>query len=303
MTTSPEPNPAMIGGVPSAPLVFLPKPAKLFSDRATRLEVLAKDHPAAPFLTFMAALARLQARLVQDLPPVDPVPADRADLARASRMPPIDRNPLAEDAALHGVLDAVLTAAADLDMPEAARLALSAVTAAGREDRVWLLSNALSGEIPEDSIAPHMFAVAATQVHLARLAATLDAVKLVPIRTGICPGCGGRPATSMVTGAPGLENVRYAHCAHCAMQWNEVRVKCLCCGSNAAISYRSAGDEDAVIKAEVCSDCDRWVKILYQSRNPSLDAVADDLGSLGLDLMMKDTRFRRGGANPYLAGY
>ncbi|MDO5705774.1 MAG: formate dehydrogenase accessory protein FdhE [Paracoccus sp. (in: a-proteobacteria)] len=302
MTDTIEPNPAMIGGVPQAPLVFLPKPARLFIDRAKRLEFLAKDHPAAAFLIFVAALSRVQARLVDDLPAPNPIPADRADLARASRMPPIDRPALAGDATLNATLDAILTGCADLDMPEASRLALSAVTAAGEDDRKWLLGNALAGTIPEDSIAPHLFAVAAVQVHLARLAGSLDGAKLVPISTGVCPACGGRPATSLVTGAPGIENVRYASCAHCATQWNEVRVKCLCCGSTKGISYRAAGDENAVIKAECCSECNGWLKILYQSRNPTLDPVADDLGSLGLDMMMKDSPFQRAGANPFLAG-
>ncbi|NLB58290.1 MAG: formate dehydrogenase accessory protein FdhE, partial [Gammaproteobacteria bacterium] len=45
------------------------------------------------------------------------------------------------------------------------------------------------------------------------------------------------------------------------------------------------------------------VKILYQVKNASLDPVADDVGSLGLDVLMKDTEFTRGGFNPYLVGY
>lgn len=138
------------------------------------------------------------------------------------------------------------------------------------------------------------------QIHLARLAATLDAEALVPVHVGICPACGGRPATSSVMGAQGIENVRYAACAGCATQ---VRVKCLCCGSTKGISYRSVGTADATVKAEVCSDCSSWVKIFYQVRNPSLDPVADDVGSLGLDLLMKETPFRRGGFSPYLVGY
>ncbi|MDO5613098.1 MAG: formate dehydrogenase accessory protein FdhE [Paracoccus sp. (in: a-proteobacteria)] len=303
MNDTTEPNPAMIGGVPQAPLVFLPNPARLFSDRAKRLEFLAKDHPAADFLRFIAALSTVQARLVGDLPAPAPIAADWADTARAARMPPIDRPALAGDAGLMATLDALLAAAADLDMPEPARLALSAVTAAGPDDRQWLLGNALASTIPDDAIAPHLFAIAAAQVHLARLAASLDAAKLVPVSTGVCPSCGGRPASSVVTGTPGIENVRYACCAQCATQWNEVRVKCLCCGSTGGISYRSAGDENSVIRAECCTECDQWLKILYQSRNPTLDPIADDLGSLGLDVMMKDTRFARAGANPFLAGY
>jgi len=87
----------------------------------------------------------------------------------------------------------------------------------------------------------------------------------------------------------GIENVRYAACAGCAIRWNEVRVKCLCCGSTQGISYRSVETVDATVKAEVCRECKSWVKIFYQVKNPSLDPVADDVGSPGLDILMKDT--------------
>lgn len=304
MNNSLQPDPTVIGGVPKAPLAFLPDPVAVFEKRAGRFAFLA-DHGGnlAPYLRFLGDLTALQARLARDLPALAPVPADRIRIARESRMPPIDRAALATDEGMHATLDRFLAEAAALDMPEPARLALSAVTAAGIADRHWLLDNILSDRIPEDSAAPHLFVGAAVQVHLARLAATLDAANLVKIRTGTCPTCGGRPATSSVMGAAGIESTRYATCGCCATQWNEVRVVCLCCGSNAAISYRSAETDEATVKAEVCGDCNNWVKILYQVKNASLDPIADDVSSLGLDMLMKDTDFRRGGFNPFIAGY
>lgn len=304
MTTTLKPDPSVIGGVPVAPLAFLPDPARVFDKRAGRFAFLA-DHGGnlAPYLRFMADLTALQARLARELPAVAPIPPDRIELARSSRVPPIDRAALATDEALHATLDRFLAEAAALDMPEPARLALSAVTAAGLADRHWLLDNILSDRIPEDSAAPHLFVGAAVQLHLARLAATLDPAKLVKIRTGTCPACGGKPATSSVMGTAGIESTRYATCGCCATQWNEVRVVCLCCGSNAAISYRSVETENATVKAELCGDCGSWVKILYQNKNASLDPIADDVSSLGLDMLMKDTGFRRGGFNPFIAGY
>lgn len=304
MNTTLKPDPTVIGGVPQAPLAFLPDAQAMFGARAARLRFLA-DHGSnlAPYLRFLADLTDLQARLAADLPAPAPVPAARVELARASRMPPIDRAALALDESLHATLDRVLAEAADLQMPEPARLALAAVTAASVADRHWLLENVLSDQIPDDSAAPHLFVAVAVQLHLARLAASLDAGQLVKIRTGTCPACGGRPATSSVMGAAGIESTRYACCGSCATRWNEVRVTCLCCGSNAAISYRSAETGEATVKAEVCGDCNSWVKILYQVKNASLDPVADDVASLGLDMLMKDTPFQRGGFNPFIAGY
>ncbi|MCO5146063.1 MAG: formate dehydrogenase accessory protein FdhE [Aquamicrobium sp.] len=298
-----QPDPSLIGGVPEAPLAFLPDPVGLFQTRKKRFAFLAETSELAPYLTFLAGLSALQARLAVTLPPVTPPSSERLRIAAAGALPPIDRAALADDPALSATLAALCEGAAALAMPEPARLALSAVQAANEADRRWLLGNILADVVPQDSIAPHLFAAAAVQVHLARLAATLDAGKLVPVGVGVCPACGGRPVTSSVMSAPGIESVRYAACACCATQWNEVRVKCLACGSTKGISYRSAETHDATVKAETCRECSSWVKIFYRVKNPSLDPVADDVGSLGLDMLMKDTGFRRAGFNPFLVGY
>ncbi len=298
-----QPDPSLIGGVPEAPLALLPDPVGLFQTRKKRFAFLAETSELAPYLTFLAELSALQARLAVTLPPVTPPSPERLRTAAAGAMPPIDRAALADDPALAGTLSVLCEGAAALAMPEPARLALSAVEAAGEADRRWLLGNILADVVPQDSIAPHLFAAAAVQVHLARLAATLDAARLVPVGVGVCPACGGRPVTSSVMSAPGIESVRYAACACCATQWNEVRVKCLACGSTKGISYRSAETHDAAVKAETCRECTSWVKIFYRVKNPSLDPVADDVASLGLDMLMKDTGFRRAGFNPFLVGY
>ena len=304
MSATLQPDPSMIGGVPKAPFAFLPEPVKLFQTRARRFAFLAESSRLAPYLTFLGKLSSLQARLAATLPPAGPVVADAVRVAAAGAMPPIDRARLAADPLLGETLTALCDGAREIDMPEPARLALDAVSAADEDDRLWLIGNILADAIPEDSAAAHLFAGAAVQVHLARLvAATLDADTLVPVRTGVCPACGGRPVTSSITGTMGIENLRYATCASCATRWNEVRIKCLCCGSTKGVSYRSVETVDATVKAEICSECNHWVKILHEVKNPTLDAVADDVGSLGLDVLMKETGIVRGGVNIYLAGY
>ncbi|MEH6788249.1 MAG: formate dehydrogenase accessory protein FdhE [Paracoccus sp. (in: a-proteobacteria)] len=304
MTATTQPDPSVIGGVPTPPLAFLPDPDRLFATRAQRFAFLAEHDPRlGPYLSFLAELTGLQARLIDELPAPEPIRSAAIQQARTHRMPPIDRGDLATDEMLHETLMTLCDQAQPIPMPEPAKLALQAVLASDLADRHWLLENILADRIPEDAAAPHLFAAAAVQVHMARLAATLDAKALVPIRTGICPACGGRPATSTVMAAQGIENLRYATCACCATRWNEVRIKCLCCGSNKAISYRAAESDEAAVRAEVCSECRSWVKIFYLARNHSLDAIADDVGSLGLDLLMKETDFSRGGINHYLAGY
>lgn len=163
--------------------------------------------------------------------------------------------------------------------------------------------NLAGDQIPADATAPHLFAAAAFQLHLTRLAATLPAAGVTPLATGHCPACGGKPVTSSVIANETIENVRYCTCASCATQWNEVRIKCMGCGSTKGIAYRSVETHEATVKAECCTECRSWLKILYQTKNPSLDPVADDVGSLGLDLMMRDTGLTRGGFHPFLAGF
>lgn len=299
----PQPDPSLIGGVPKPPLALLPDPVSLFQVRARRFAFLADSNELAPYLRFLAELSRLQARLAATLPAAATIPAEAAARAAQAGMPPIDRQTLLDDPGLATALQALLDGAAALEMPDAARTALEAVFSTDARDRRWLLGNVLADDIPADSAAPHLFAAAAVQVHLSRLAARLDADALVPVAVGVCPACGGRPCTSSVMGQQGIENVRYASCAGCATQWNEVRVKCLCCGTNKGLSYRSVDTGEATVKAETCRECGAWLKIFYQLKNPSLDPVADDVGSLGLDILMKDAGVRRGGFNPFLVGW
>ena len=298
-----QPDPMLIGGVPEPPLALLPDPGAGVQGRARRFAFLAQNHELAPYLGLLAELSRLQARLAATLPSLGPVSPAVAVRAAQAHMPPIDRPALVEDSGLAATLQALLDGAIGLEMPDAARAALDAVLLADVADRRWLLGNVLSDDIPVDSAAPHLFVAAAVQVHLARLAAGLGAGAVVPVAVGACPACGGRPVTSSVMGMQGIENVRYACCAGCATQWNEVRVKCLCCGSTRGLSYRSVGTDEATVKAEACRECNAWVKIFYKVKNESLDPVADDVGSLGLDILMKDAGVRHGGFNPYLVGY
>ncbi len=301
-----QPDPSMIGGISKAPFALMPNPARFFKERATRFEVLAATSNLAPYLKFLADIVHIQADLVSELPPVAPVDAEQVARARDGAMPPIDRSAMIQSDEYRKTVRLFLDRAQALDMPAAAAEALGAVRAADDETIAWMAGNVIADALPVEGLAHHLFLVAATQVHAARLAALLDGKALVPVSVGVCPGCGGKPAGSMVIGVQGAEGARYACCSCCATMWNEVRVKCLGCGSTKGVGYRSVeveGSEEAVIKAEICDNCNSWSKILYQNMNPTLEMIADDVASLGLDLLMKETDYRRVGFNPFLIGY
>ena len=45
------------------------------------------------------------------------------------------------------------------------------------------------------------------------------------------------------------------------------------------------------------------MKILYQAKEPQVDPIADDVASLGLDMLVRETGVRRAGVNIFLSGY
>jgi FdhE protein len=305
MPTAPEiaPDPSKIGVIGQAPLALLPDPVALFTRRAKRLAFLAESSRLGPYLRFLSDLVSLQARLAARLPAIEPVPVERVERARAAGMPPIEAGALAACPILAATITALLDAATEIAQPEAARAALEDARGRGTEAQSRMVENLLAATVPVEEAAAHLYVAAGLQIHAARLAATLPAARLVPVGAGVCPCCGGRPATSIVTTLPKIEGVRYAACATCGTLWNEVRVKCLACGSTKGISYRGLGEGDTFIKAEVCDICQSWVKILYQTRDPALEAIADDVGGLGLDALMAETHWRRAGFDPFLIGY
>jgi FdhE protein len=140
-------------------------------------------------------------------------------------------------------------------------------------------------------------------VHFAWLAAGLGADRLQQIEGGVCPTCGGPPVASAIVGWPRSHGARYAACSLCGTLWHVVRVKCLVCGSTEGVRYQEIDGGPGLIKAETCDACRSYVKILHQHSDPDLDPVADDVASLGLDLLMRAGPYRRAGYNPFLLGY
>ncbi len=108
---------------------------------------------------------------------------------------------------------------------------------------------------------------------------------------------------SLVVGWTRPEGVRYCACSLCGTLWNYVRAKCTLCAATADISLRSIPGDDGMVKAECCAACRGYVKVLYQQQRPELEPVADDVATLGLDLLVREEGFRRGAVNPFLTGY
>jgi FdhE protein len=299
-----SPDPAAIGDVSAPPFSVLPDPSRLFAVRAARLRALAGGHALAPYLGFLAGLAEAQHAILTELP--EPLRPDAEAIARGRefQMPPLDRSRVAADPALAATFDRLFELARGIEQPKPAADALARVTGASPAGRETMARSVLAEALPVETLAGHVYVAAGLQVHFARLAGGLEAARLVPVGDGrLCPACGGAPSSSMVVGWPGAHGARFCNCFLCGTLWNVVRIKCVLCGSTEGISYQEVAGEPGTVKAETCDKCHGWVKILQQHKDPAIEPIAGDVASLGLDLLMREGAYRRGGFNPFLAGY
>lgn len=296
-------DPSKVGNIAKPPFVRLPDPERLFIDRAARFRQLAAGHDLGPYLSFLAELAELQANIQRDLAEPELPSQELLERAAQYEMPPLHRGSFTPDKSFNALFDRLTSTALSLDMPPPAAEALARLRAADAEMRVGIVGNVLTDAMPADSVAEHAITAAALQVHFARLAAQLDPSTLKSVGDGVCPTCGGTPSSSLIVGWNGAHGTRFCSCSLCGTLWNYIRAKCTLCGSTKEIVFEAIDGEAGDIKAEVCNGCHGYVKVFYQLDNPNLDPIADDVASLGLDLLLSERDFRRGAVNPFLIGY
>lgn len=300
MSASPPPDPSAIGRIVPAPFVVLPDAGSLFENRAARFEALASDHPLGAYLLFLAALSRAQHSLVATLPRPQPPPPERITRSHDAAMPPLDAEEIARDPATHEAVRRFFADAAAIPMPEPAQEALASAGALSDLALTDSLRGLFAGEPEALGAGVQAFVAGGLQSVTALAASTLDPRSLVDVGPGLCPSCGGRPVASLIAAWQGAESSRYCACSICATLWNVVRVKCSHCGSTEGISYKHLQEAGEGVKAECCDKCGTYTKVLYQSADPRIDPVADDVASMGLDITMKDEPFARAAFNPFM---
>ena len=96
--------------------------------------------------------------------------------------------------------------------------------------------------------------------------------------------------------------LRYLTCSLCNAQWHAVRIKCVFCDTTKGIAYYGIEGGSAAIKAESCDSCEGYLKILYMEKDPNVDALADDVASVALDILMAESGITRNGVNFFLLG-
>jgi FdhE protein len=291
-----------IGAEAEPPFAVLPDPSTLFLNRSKRLRELAPGHILEAYLNFAADVTAAQHEIQAGLPEAAlPAPKD-ISLALSLGIAPLSRSALEPGEAGEVAVMRLLGRLGAANVPAETGAAIASLAAVSSETLRQLMGAALA-DTPAENIAERVLILAGLQVHFTRLAAQLGGVDLQPADDGFCPVCGSAPMTSSVVGWPNAHNTRFCTCSLCATMWHVVRIKCVLCSSTEGIGYRLIEGGPEAVKAETCDNCGRYVKILYQVKDPALDSFADDIASLALDLLLAGEGWDRGGQNPFLLGY
>ena len=259
----------------------------------------------AAWLRFLAHLARAQADAATSRVTAAAIPAEDVERAVAAGMPPLAADSHRRDAVWRDRLSTILRALQGVALPEPARAAIERLGEQAGEGRgtgsEQLADAYLAGSVPTAQAAEAVYVAAALQVYFAQLAASFSpgALALLPQR-GRCPVCGSAPVAGIVTAAGKLPGLRYLHCGLCATAWNHVRAACVNCGNSRTIALHEIEGGNGAVKAETCSACRGYAKMLYQAQDMQVEPMADDLASLGLDLLLADAGWSRHTPNPLI---
>lgn len=283
------------------PFLRLPETSALFTQRARRLQQLAPGHPLESYLTFIGKVAEAQQAVLATLPAPALPDAAQLALAREHGLPPLSvyslpRSTLWQDA-LRGIIDHIAPA---LDNAQSrnivARLNRSSSEELEQEAQQLLTANL---EAIDPGTTPLI--AAALQVYWAAMLAQLQPTDFRRLESlALCPACGSHPVASVVRIGATEQGLRYLSCALCATEWHMPRIQCVGCGSSKEIAYYDIEGAGGAVQAETCDACHGYLKIMHQEKDTGLEACADDLATLPLDILMGDAGYGRYGFNPFL---
>jgi len=291
----------ILGAAAEGARVRLPDLATLFQVRAARLRELAPGHDLEGFLRLIAGLVTAQHEALSDLPPGSLPGAAEIAKAKLVKRAPLDPAIWSRDESWRVALSRILERIDREVLPDSARAARDALLSAGPDDLEALADRFLGGDITGAEAGQAVFVAAALQVAWTRMAALLDAADLASeTESGDCPACGSPPVSGLISPGGTKFGHRHLHCSLCATSWRYVRVRCVHCGSTDKISFRNLAGTD-YLRAECCEVCQGYSKVFYVEKVRAIEPLADDLASLGLDVLVGEEGFARV-PNPFVLG-
>ena len=284
---------------PAGQIRFLIPPGRdLFARRAARFRHLAPGHSLGDYLALLALLADAQQEALNRFPALPLPDADEQALCRQHGMPLLSarswrRNPAWRDG-LAMILQQMVTSA----LPQAAREAIAGLQQASEEVLEQMADRVLAGELTDVSPRELPFVAAALQVYWVQMVSALGENVFGRLeQIGVCPVCGSYPNAGIVAAGGTEQGLRYLCCSLCASQWHLVRLTCSSCESTRGINHYKLEGSNGAVKAESCDDCNSYLKLLYLEKDGQMEAMADDLASLALDMLMDSAGKVRGGPN------
>ncbi|MFI8480650.1 formate dehydrogenase accessory protein FdhE [Pseudomonas sp. NPDC078700] len=283
-----------------------PATASLFQRRAERFKILAQGHPLSGYLLLMAQLCEAQDRALAALPAL-PRPDQRAlDLSHEHHMPPLAFEALVRGDDWLPALDKLLEQFSTPDNPAVAAALQQLSRADSGQRKAWAVS-LLSGQFDLLPAAVVPFLGAGLQVAFSHWLLALPEGTLSERESCTqCPACGSPPVAGMIRHRGKQIGLRYLTCSLCSCEWHYVRVKCSHCEESKQLAYLSrqrddAKPETAPIRAEVCPNCQGYLKHFYLEYDSEAEAMADDIASLDLDMMVNEAGYMRRAPNLLLA--
>lgn len=284
------------------PFLLLPE-RNLFQARAERLSALAAGHALADYLRFLATLARAQHESLSLFSHVSLPDAQQLERCREHGLPSLGTQGWTRDPVWREALRRILTQLEAGAMPEAARAAIARLKSMDDVALERLADALLAGDYENLDRAAIPFVGAALQAYWLHLVTTLGAGAFGRLDTPhLCPACGSTPMASVVRIGAADHGLRYLNCSLCGTQWHAVRIKCVYCDTTKGIAYYGIEGGNAAVKAESCDACQGYLKILYMEKDPNVDALADDVASVALDVLMAESGITRNGVNFFLLG-
>jgi FdhE protein len=292
----------------SIPRIRLPDPQRVFAGRAARLRSLSAASAVEGYLQLMATVSEAQ-QLALAAQANDALPgalAQQVAQAGTHGMPLLPAVGWAREESWREILRELcgVIGAAD-GFPEAVGATARRLAELPERELESQADRLLSGAAQGVDAQGAPFVMAALQVYWVQRVCSLGFDQLATLNPGataglVCPLCGSLPVASIVRADKEYQGYRYLCCGLCATEWHLVRVTCSHCQSTAGIHYQSIEGGSSAIRAEACDPCHSYRKIFYQEHDPDVEAVADDLASLTLDLLMTEAGFQRASGNPLL---
>ena len=280
--------------------ILRPDLKTVFTDRAERFLALADGHSYGDYLLFLARLSELQHQCLQDHPQVA-LPDDTSFiLAREHRMPPLSATGWQRDSVWRAHLQRIAGGMRENAAPEIVSV-LDYLDHAAVDELDKLADNVLKMNYLPEYADRLPFIAAALQVYWTYMAGTpgvAEQLSVFPDAANLCPCCGSLPVAGIVRITGEVSNLRYLHCSLCNTEWNMVRAKCSLCESADHVGYRHIEGNSDAVRAECCTDCEAYLKMMRQDKDAKIDPVADDLATLTLDMLMDEAGFQRCGPNP-----